>query len=212
VSLDIIPPWPPEGIEGPAEEATRSRDTCSIRDAEAGAAVNAGQGSHQGQDSEKATQGHAESRDGGGFLAASLQQGLQPQLQMHPHLATSSPQQQGATAPHHSQQGDKQGERQQQHQELQQPQQDLQQQGSQQQHPRPEELMSTRTPALHPSFSTPILTAFASASSLQPSPRPRRAVAPGLTESYMTLLIMPQHTNTMGITFGGTVSRLPVAS
>lgn len=38
-----------------------------------------------------------------------------------------------------------------------------------------------------------------------PVPHHRQRVAPGLTEAYMTQSIMPQHANTLGITFGGQV-------
>ncbi|KAL6762956.1 HotDog domain-containing protein [Haematococcus lacustris] len=36
-------------------------------------------------------------------------------------------------------------------------------------------------------------------------PRLRTSVRPGLTEAHVTQLIMPQHCNTLGITFGGQV-------
>lgn len=36
--------------------------------------------------------------------------------------------------------------------------------------------------------------------------RDKRAVTPGMTLAHMTQLIMPQHANSLGITFGGQVA------
>lgn len=39
--------------------------------------------------------------------------------------------------------------------------------------------------------------------------REKRAVTPGMTLAHMTQLIMPQHANSLGITFGGQVAGHP---